>query len=182
VRVIGGTARGRTLVAPKGARPTSDLARGALFDMLAHMDVPWERALDWFAGSGALGIEALSRGAGWVDFVERDPGAVAAIRRNLAATGFSTRAAVHRLEAAKALRALPGPYDIILADPPYALPELPRLLEELAASALVGPGTVVVVEHARRRPLPETLPDLALVKQKRHGDTMLSIYRKEGRP
>src|SRR5207249_12306549 len=88
VRVIAGTARGRTLVAPKGARPTSDLARGALFDMLAHMDVGWERALAGFAGSGALGLEALSRGAGWVDFVERDAGAVAVIRRNLAATEF----------------------------------------------------------------------------------------------
>jgi 16S rRNA (guanine(966)-N(2))-methyltransferase RsmD len=128
VRVIAGSARGRTLAAPKGARPTSDLARGALFDMLANLDVGWDRALDWFAGSGALGIEALSRGAGWVDFVERDPAAVAVIRRNLAATDFSTRAAVHRLDAARALHVLPGPYDIILADPPYALPELPRLL------------------------------------------------------
>jgi 16S rRNA (guanine966-N2)-methyltransferase len=184
MRVIGGTARGRTLAAPKGerTRPTSDLVRGALFNVLENLDVGWERVLDLFAGSGALGIEALSRGAGWADFVEEDAGAVAAIRQNLAATGLGARAGVHRQDVFQSLRTLRGPYDIILADPPYALAALPRFLEALAESELVGPGTAVVVEHARRRPLPEAFAGLVLAKQKRHGDTLLSIYRREGRP
>lgn len=196
MRVIAGTARGRPLIAPRGerTRPTSDLVRGALFNMLEHLNPTWGRVLDLFAGSGALGIEALSRGAGWVDFVEEDERAVAAIRQNLAATGFTERAAVHRVRverfltraaaahsrsAADPQSSLRKSYDIILADPPYAYPELSRLLAVIAEAGWLAPGGLLAIEHSRRVTLIPP-PAFALVKEKHHGDTRLSIFRQEG--
>lgn len=181
MRVVGGIAKGRKLRMPKHAptRPTSDLVREAMFNILTSMDVDWTRVLDLYAGTGALGIEALSRGAGWADFVERDREACAVVRENLELTGLSDRAKVYCLPAARALGRLHGPYTLVLADPPYADPEAVRVMERLGASDLVGPGTTIVYEHARRVEPPARLGPFSLVMTRRHGDTAISIYRQE---
>jgi 16S rRNA (guanine966-N2)-methyltransferase len=148
------------------------------------------RVLDLYAGTGALGIEALSRGARWADFVEYDEKACAVIRENLWLThldgcGRVVRARVERIisEAAGVGGDTPhspvrGPYDIILLDPPYGDPHLKDILERLALSPLVGGHTMVVVEHSKRVTLPESVGGrLVLMKTRCHGDTCVSMYR-----
>lgn len=179
MRVIGGSARGRRLRMPKRAptRPTSDLVREAIFNILGSMDVDWTRVLDLYAGTGALGIEALSRGAGRADFVERDREACAVIRDNLAVTGLADRARVYCLAAHRALSRLTGPYTLVLADPPYDDTTAPQVLERVAASGLVSKETALVYEHAARAAVPESLGAFRLVLTRRHGDTAVSIYQ-----
>ena len=179
MRVIGGVARGRRLKSPRGGatRPTSDLIRGAVFDMLEALGADLSRVLDVYAGTGALGIEALSRGAGWCDFVERDFRSCRIVEENLALTGLGGRAKVHRGPVDKVLGRLAGPYTLVLADPPYADEAAPRVLEALASSGKLAPQGVLVLEHSRRRAVPERLGPLALQQTRRHGDTCVSIYR-----
>ena len=185
MRVVGGAWRGRTLKAPPGraTRPTSDKVREAVFDVLESLlragTAGWadQAVLDLFAGSGALGIEALSRGDGTADFVESDAAAAATIAANLAATGFEERATLLRLTAERAAARLSGRYTLVLADPPYYDEGAPGVVEELAGSQLVGADTVLVLEHHRRRPAPEALGPLRMYRSRRHGDTVVSIYR-----
>lgn len=181
IRVITGEVKGLRLRAPpKGrARPTSDMVRGAIFSMLEAMGVSFGRVLDLYAGTGALGIEALSRGAAQVDFVERDARMSAVVRENLKAAGFADHAHVYNVEVARAMAFLSGPYDVILMDPPYAEADRDAVIGRVLTSGLVGPGTAVVVEHAHRRPLPQTLGGFHAVRQRRYGDTAITIYRKE---
>ncbi len=188
MRVIAGQARGVPLVAPagQGTRPTADKVKGAIFSALG--DLGCEGAvLDLFAGSGALGIEALSRGAASCDFVDSAAAACKAIRANLAKTKLEALARVHCQPVARFVAAHgshggrgagdgASPFDLILMDPPYALPDLDRLLGEIASSALVGEGTALLVEHASRRALPPELGRLRLARQREHGDTAFSIY------
>ncbi len=179
MRVIAGRAKGHRLAGPRSraTRPTSDLVRGAIFSALEAMGAELTRVLDLYAGSGALGIEALSRGAQWCDFVEKDSRACASIRENLAKTRFEGRAKVHRAPVERALAGLEGPYTLVLADPPYA-DEATEALERLAASGLVEAGrTVLVLEHSSREEGPERLGDLSRLKTLRHGDSAVSIYR-----
>ncbi|HYM14042.1 MAG TPA: RsmD family RNA methyltransferase [Dehalococcoidia bacterium] len=184
MRVIGGSARGRALKSPPrprasgrpGVRPTSDLIRGAIFDMLDALGADYTRVLDVYAGTGALGIEALSRGDGTADFVESDPAAARLIEANLAATGFAPRATVHRLTAERAAARLSGPYTLVLADPPYYDEGAAAAVASIAGSALVNRGTVLVFEHHRRSEPPEALGALRLYRARRHGDTVVSIY------
>src|SRR5947209_3398720 len=126
MRVIAGAAKGRRLKgppprarrqAPAVTRPSSDLVRAAVFSALASMGADMLRVLDLYAGSGALGVEALSRGADWCDFVERDASACAVIRENLRLTGFESQARVHYLPAERAMERLDGPYTLVMADP-----------------------------------------------------------------
>ena len=185
MRVIGGSVRGRRLQSPPrpkasgrpGVRPTSDLVRGVIFDMLDAMGASYDRVLDLYAGSGALGIESLSRGDGVADFVESDAGAAATIVANLAATGFQSRANLLRLTAARAAARLSGPYTLVLADPPYYDEDAPEVVRRLAASPLVDSETVLVLEHHRRRAAPDELGPLRMYRSRRHGDTVVSIYR-----
>ncbi|MBI4307302.1 MAG: 16S rRNA (guanine(966)-N(2))-methyltransferase RsmD [Chloroflexi bacterium] len=181
IRVITGEVKGLHLKAPpKGlARPTSDLVRSAIFSMLESMGVSFDHVLDLYAGTGALGIEALSRGAGQVDFVERDARMSAVIQTNLKAAGLADLAHVYRAEVARALAFLSGPYDVIFMDPPYAEANRDAVIARVLTPGLVGPRTVVVVEHAHRRPLPEALEGFRAVRQRRYGDTAIAIYRKE---
>jgi 16S rRNA (guanine(966)-N(2))-methyltransferase RsmD len=184
MRVIAGSARGRTLKSPPrprepgrpGVRPTSDLIRGVIFDMLDALGADYTRVLDLYAGTGALGIEALSRGDGTADFVESDAATAKIIDANLAATGFSDRAKVHRLTAERAIERLSGPYTLVLADPPYYDEGAPATVALLAASPLVDEQTVLVVEHHRKSEPAETLGRLRLYRTRRHGDTVVSIY------
>ena len=144
--------------------------------MLDAMGASYDRVLDLYAGSGALGIEALSRGDGMADLVESDPAAAATIAANLAATGFESRATLHRLTAERAAGRLSGPYTLVLADPPYYDEGAPDVVRRLAASPLVDEDTVLVFEHHRRRTVPDELGQLRLYRSRRHGDTMVSIY------
>ncbi len=182
MRVIAGRAKGRRLKGPRDRsghiRPSSDLVRGAVFSALASIGADLARVLDLYAGSGALGIEALSRGAGWCDFVERDPRACAVIRENLGLTGFAEAAKVYCLAAERSVERLEGPYTLVLADPPYADAGAPAVLESLASSQLVEAGrTVIVLEHSAREEPAASLGEFGLVSVRRHGDSAVSIYR-----
>ncbi len=142
------------------------------------MGADLSRVLDLYAGSGALGIEALSRGALWCDFVERDPGACAVIRENLRATGFESLAKVHCVSVERALSRLEGSYTLILADPPYGDPSALAAMEAVAGSSLAQPGhTVIVLEHSAREEPRGSLGPFSLVSVRRHGDSAVSVYR-----
>ena len=175
MRVVAGTYRGRRLTAPPGdaTRPTSDRVREALFSILGP-SVQGARVLDLFAGSGALGIEALSRGAASAVFVDSAPRAIEAVRANLAALGIE--AGVHRIEARAWLRtasARSEAYDLVFLDPPYRRAgELGRELSEGVAAVLAA-GARVVTESDRRDPLELELP---LTDERRYGDTVIRIH------
>jgi 16S rRNA (guanine966-N2)-methyltransferase len=185
MRVIAGEARGVPLVAPPGheTRPTTDKVKGAMFSSLGDAGCEG-RVLDLFAGSGALGIEALSRGADSCDFVDDAGAAVRTIRANLEKTRLAGRATIHQRSAAAFVAAaatsstLPAkPYDLILLDPPYALTDLVALLEAIARSPLVGDTTILLVEHASKRPLPAVIGGRLVSQRTRdHGDSAFTIY------
>jgi 16S rRNA (guanine966-N2)-methyltransferase len=175
VRVIAGALGGRTLVAPRGrdVRPTSDRVREALFSILGQRVVN-ARVLDLFAGSGALGIEALSRGAASAVFVDSSAAAVAAVRRNLGSLRLDAEVrhqpAAAYLERAWATR---RQYDLVFVDPPYRQASaLGRELSEEVSSVLAPDGRVVA-ESDRRGPLALDIP---LVTERRYGDTLIRIY------
>ena len=181
MRVIGGSARGRRLKRPRaGVRPTSDLVREAIFDALEAQGADFSRVLDLYAGSGALGIEALSRGDGWCDFVEKDAANAALIRENLALTGLQEHGRVHRVAVERAAERLEGQFSLLLADPPYDDDAALAAIERIARSPLVGAGATLVLEHSQRRTPPDELGPLMLVWRRRYGDTKVSIYRAEG--
>lgn len=180
MRIVGGSARGRRLKRlPAGARPTTDVVREAIFDALRAHGVDLSRVLDVYAGSGALGIEALSQGDGWCDFVERNEANAAVIRENLAAAGFQHRGRVYRLAAERAPQRLQGPYSLILADPPYNDEAALETVERIVRSDLVGQETTLVLEHSARRAQPPDLGLLRLFWSRRYGDTQVSMYRRE---
>jgi 16S rRNA (guanine966-N2)-methyltransferase len=176
MRVIAGSLGGRRLVAPRGlaTRPTSDRVREALFSALG--DVGGATVLDLFAGTGALGIEALSRGATRATFVESARPALTALRDNLAALGLAGRAQVLAQPVERAAPSLRGPFDLVFLDPPYAaLAAIPAVVAALATGGALAPGARVVVEHASRDPAPE-LADLAARPSRTYGDTSVTIY------
>jgi 16S rRNA (guanine966-N2)-methyltransferase len=182
MRVIAGALKGRRLKAPTwdGLRPTSDKLRETLFNILAPR-IGGARFLDGYAGTGAVGIEALSRGAKAVTFVESDRRAETLIAENLAHCGVEEGYAIIRATVARAIDQLDaaafGPYerfDIVWLDPPYD--EAPDAVMEAAGVLLIAPGGLLVLEHARRRPAPETAGRLARVRQVTSGDSSLSFY------
>jgi len=182
MRVIAGKAKGHRLKVLKGTitRPATDLVRGAIFSILENTANSWELVLDLFSGSGALGIEALSRGAGWVDFVEREPRCCAIIRQNLEKTKLAAQAHIYCCGVAKALSFLDKEYSIILMDPPYSNTSIGSLVAQLATSKLVGTETTLVVTHSPHLSLNSTYTTLNLIKEHRHGDSCIAVYRKEG--
>ncbi len=184
MRVIAGRAKGHRLKAPKGTttRPATDLVKGAIFSILATMTDDWTTVLDLFAGSGALGIEALSRGAGWVDFVERKPRCCGIIRENLEKTKLTEQTHVYCCSVSKALSFLDKEYNIILIDPPYSDISIGDVITQLATSSLVGADSVVIVTHSPHLPLNSTYAALNLIKEHRHGDSCIAVYQKEDRP
>ncbi len=176
-RIVAGAAKGRQLVVPpRGTRPTSDRAREALFSTLAGLlDLDGARVLDLYAGTGAVGLEALSRGAAHVTFVESDRTAAAAVQRNVDAVGLPG-ASVVRSTVDTYLAGHPdGPFDFAYADPPYALDEaaLAGVLAALARPGWLAPGAVVVVERSARGPEPRWPGVIHSVKQKRYGEGVL---------
>jgi 16S rRNA (guanine(966)-N(2))-methyltransferase RsmD len=179
MRVIGGSARGRTLKGParSGTRPTSDLVRGVIFDLLASHDVEPDSVLDLYSGTGALGIEALSRGAERCDFVEADAKTCEVIRQNLALTRLLDRGKVYPMTVAKALSRLTGLYDLVVADPPYEYDRAEAELTDLIERGLLAPEGTLVVEHSKRHDWPEALGGRLQLLTRRHGDTKITIYQ-----
>jgi 16S rRNA (guanine966-N2)-methyltransferase len=179
VRVVSGEARGRKLRAPKSqgiTRPMADKIKEALFSVLASLGVEYDRVLDLYAGSGGVGIEALSRGASWCDFVDRDSHAVRAIRENLEHVGFAKRGKIHLVPVLTVIRAAREPYDMVLFDPPYADPDIILTLEALSYSHAVRDGTIVAVGHSPRVDLPERIGRLVKLRGRCHGDSCFSIF------
>jgi 16S rRNA (guanine966-N2)-methyltransferase len=180
MRIVAGQWRGRALMAPPGTatRPTADRVRQAVFDMLIH--APWagpevvENAsvLDAFAGSGALGLEALSRGAAHAAFMENDRAALAALRANVAACGAQEQC---RVLAADVLTAPPGSASgLVFIDPPYGADLVPRAVARLRSAGWIGPDTLLVAETGRG----ETLPSLGtLLSERVHGAARISVWK-----
>jgi 16S rRNA (guanine966-N2)-methyltransferase len=177
LRVTGGEVRGRRLVAPRGIRPTESMVREAIFNMLAAV-VPEAVVLDLFAGSGGLGIEALSRGAARAFFVDRSEEAFMAIQRNLEAAGFGERGLVVRADVTRWLTTHPqetAAATLVFLDPPYReVTALEAALRELAAR--LPDGATVAAEHDARHKLPE-LARFEPVRERRYGGTSVTILR-----
>lgn len=183
LRIVGGEARGRLLEAPpgQGTRPTSDRVRQALFDVLGQR-LDGGDALDAFAGSGALGLEALSRGADRAVFVEADRRTAAIVRANVASLGWEARAELYAEPFARALpRLAPRRFRWVFLDPPYD-PGPGEVLLALSDLARLTADAVVVAEHARRSPLPERVGGLARFDLREFGDTALSLFAPAATP
>ncbi len=178
MRVIGGVAGGMTLKGPprSGVRPTTDRVREAIFDVLAARDAPMDRVLDLYSGTGAMGIEALSRGAEHCDFVEADARAADVVRENLRRTRLAERGTVLPLPVARAVSRLQGPYDLVVADPPYEYDRAEAEITAVVDAGLLAAEGTVVVEHSSRHHWPETLGGLVRSFNRRYGDTNVSIY------
>lgn len=195
MRVISGTAKGRPLKAPASmsTRPMADRVKESLFNILAVMGYPedGDRVLDLYAGTGALGIEALSRGAAWCDFVDQGAVPVRCIHDNLITTGLAERGKPHQMSVTSFLRMQPAAnltingdgahnrprYDIIFCDPPYADPAIPALLDELGLWAGLEEQGVLVVGHATQVMLPDALGRLVRVRYRKWGGSAFSLYR-----
>ena len=183
MRVTAGAERGRKLRAPRGAntRPTGAKVREAIFNILGPLSP--DAVLDLYAGTGALGIEALSRGASHATFVERDGRALAVLHRNLRQFDLAGRARVMDSSVTVALQRLSSEksrrFSWVFVDPPYAAGEVEPVLALLSGGRVLDNGAVVVVEHDRRHLPPERVGALELVDQRFYGDTGLSFYRRQ---
>ncbi|MEK6742608.1 MAG: 16S rRNA (guanine(966)-N(2))-methyltransferase RsmD [Nitrospirota bacterium] len=177
MRITGGTGRGRKLKVPAGekVRPTSDKVKQALFNILGD-GVPGASFLDLFAGAGGVGIEALSRGALRVVFVDGDRESLDVVRHNIELAGFDDRAEVVLSKVEPFLKKRTGPYDFVFLDPPYSMEMLP-LLQLVAGSGLLKPEAIVIAEHFRKQPSPGTAGELTLEREARYGDTVLAFYK-----
>lgn len=187
MRIISGQYRGRQIATLKGGklRPTSDQLRETLFDVLGPR-ITGARLLDAYAGSGAVGLEALSRGASEVVFIEHHRAAAALIRQNLEALGIKSG---YRLVTSDVLDGLErlseeaARFDIVFLDPPYTeIREYHHALRQLARGGLLGPESLVVAEHSRHTELEERYGALARVRLLRHGDAQLAFYRLAAEP
>jgi 16S rRNA (guanine966-N2)-methyltransferase len=170
MRIVAGEWGGRRIQAPpgRGTRPTTDRVREAWMSTVAA-ELPGARVLDLFAGSGALGLEALSRGAAHATFVEQDAKALASLRANLATLGAVDRASVVRTDAVKFAQNLAaGAYDVAFADPPYGKGFAQAVAEAFAASPF---AVLLCIEHGRD----DALPDLPGARTRRYGDTFLTF-------
>ncbi|TJY43233.1 16S rRNA (guanine(966)-N(2))-methyltransferase RsmD [Cohnella pontilimi] len=181
MRVISGQAKGRPLKAVPGntTRPTTDKVKEALFSIIGpYFD--GDRVLDLFAGTGGLGIEALSRGAGSAVFIDANQRSVEVVRRNLEATKFGDRAEVYRNDARKAVKLLEKkgePFDLLFLDPPYAITDCDAILQDLADRGLVAGNAVAVVEHSSDVLYPEQFGGFHRKRHAVYGETALSVYR-----
>lgn len=182
MRIVAGRHRGRRLVAPEGAttRPTAERMRQALFDMLWH--APWagraavedQAVLDAFAGTGALGLEALSRGAASASFIEQDRTALAALRANIAACREDAASQVLAVDATRPPRAR-TPCSLVFLDPPYAKDLVPRALAALGAAGWIAPGALICAETGREED--PALPGFALLAERTHGAARILVLR-----
>ncbi|WP_114857828.1 16S rRNA (guanine(966)-N(2))-methyltransferase RsmD [Azospirillum brasilense] len=189
MRIVGGKHRGRRLAAPAGSdtRPTTDRTRESLFNILSHADWGPDGAdlledaviVDAFCGTGALGLEALSRGAAHASFLDMGRAALDAVRANVAALGEGANAAVLRADATRPPPPPGRPCTLAFLDPPYGQDLAPRALAGLAKAGWLAPGAVLVVEVAGRDPLPLP-PGFAELDERRYGDTRVQFLRYGG--
>ena len=181
MRVIAGQAKGFPLKVPKGTptRPATELVRGAIFSILESSVEDWAQVLDIFSGSGSLGIEALSRGAGWVDFVDQEPRCCAIIKENLNKTNLAGQARVYCQSVERAISLLDKEYNIVLMDPPYSNTDIGKIIEKMANSRLVGARTTIIITHSSRFRLNPSYGPIKLQREYRHGDSVIALYRKE---
>ncbi len=179
MRVITGTARGRKLVTPEGldTRPTADKVKESIFSII-QFDIPGANVLDLFAGSGQMGIEALSRGAAGATFVDSAKLSITAVKQNLDATGFIDKAKVYPMEAKTYLLSAADRYDIAFLDPPYhhglveaVLPGVAKLMRE---------NSIIVCETQADEKLPESVENFTLRKTYRYGRILVHVYKNEG--
>jgi 16S rRNA (guanine966-N2)-methyltransferase len=180
-RLIGGVAGGRRLKVPRaGVRPTGDRAREALFNSLGTLvDLDGAAVLDLYAGSGALGLEALSRGAASAVLVESAPGVLPVLKENLAAVGLPGGRVVAGSVRTFVAGPPPAPFDVVLADPPYAIPveEVYEVLRALVEGAWLAPGAVLVVERSSREREWEWPTPLVGLRERRYGEALLRYGR-----
>jgi len=180
MRVITGQAKGRRLKAPRGftTRPTTDRVKESLFNILR--DIPCRAiVLDLFAGSGGLGIEALSRGAEKAVFVDQSAASCQVISENLQTTGLLPKASVLKYEALKALDLLSKQgweFTLIFCDPPYMSGLAEAALQKVTSIKIATNGAIFVTEHSRRETLPEHIGGFALVRREQYGETTISFY------
>jgi len=185
VRITGGELRGRHLAHFKGSRirPTSDRVREAIFSLLGQ-DLSGVRVLDLFAGTGILGIEAISRGAQGAVFVDHSHESLRLIRRNLVLCGYGGLGRVFQKDLTRGLPRrsvlMKGRFDLVFVDPPYRRDFLPPVLEDLAVGDILASPATVVVEVSKEDELPEGRGTLILVKTRTYGDTKICIYAQDG--
>ncbi|MHB8155333.1 MAG: 16S rRNA (guanine(966)-N(2))-methyltransferase RsmD [Candidatus Omnitrophota bacterium] len=179
MRITTGKYRNRKLHMPKGIRPTQDKVRKAIFDILG--DISGLIFLELFAGSGAVGFEALSRGIAELTLVECNPDSVLAIKRNIALLK-APACKLYYLEAEKAVKLMgldKKSFDIIFIDPPYLKDMAKKILQTLEAYDILSPNGLIVVQHSKLEPLPKDGLKFSLIKEAKYGDTWLSIFRKK---
>lgn len=179
MRIIAGSLKGRKLAPFKGTgiRPTSDRLRESLFSILSNR-VQGAVVLDLFAGTGALGIEALSRGAQTACFIDNDPNALALVRRNIESCGLTEQVSVIKWNIVKnlnCLRSFPARFDLVFMDPPYRQHAISPTLIHLCQSGRLRQKTCLVVEHSLSEQLPPILPPLYLRDQRKYGKTLVSF-------
>lgn len=181
MRITGGIVKGYTIKVPKGekVRPAQEVVRLAIFNMIGEF-IEGAKVLDLFAGSGSLGLEALSRGAAWVDFVDKDKACARVIKENLLHTHFENKAKIHTLKAEHLLPNTSRPrvkYDFIFLSPPYAqgidgelLIKLPQILKERG---------LVIFEHGQKTTIPKKIDNLALIEDRKYGAAVVSFLQKK---
>jgi len=179
MRIIAGQYRGRRLCAVRGApvRPTADKTREAVFSILGGL-VNDASVLDLFAGTGALGLESLSRGAARAVFVDSSRESIALLRQNIGLLGIGNEASVLLRDVLRpgALAGLPGPFDIVFADPPYKADALSRTLKNLADSGCLASGATVVAEHSALIEPPSPPSSLVLSDRRKYGKSIVSFF------
>lgn len=184
MRIIAGEHRGRRLeaVPGKGTRPTTDKVKESIFNMIGpYFDGGW--ALDLYAGTGGLGIEALSRGAQRAVFVERDAKAFAVVKQNVTACRLDNQAELYRLDADRAMRALAKRdlvFDLVFLDPPYAQQKIAEEIRFLQESGMLADGAWIVAEHDIDVKLPDAIGMCVLDRAATYGDTAVTLYYHDG--
>jgi len=177
MKITGGTSKGRNLKVPAGSkvRPTSDKVKQALFNILGEK-VNKASFLDLFAGAGGIGIEALSRGAERVVFVDDARDSLHVIKKNIELIGFSKRTEIVGAKVEKYLKKASEQFDIVFLDPPYTFEQEP-VLDLIAESGILNPDAIVIAEHFKKQPSPKQVGELMLSREAVYGDTVLAFYK-----
>ncbi len=180
MRIVSGSIKGRRLFAPSGLalRPTPGKVRSALFNILSEQ-IAEASFLDLYAGTGAMGLEALSRGAKQVTFVEQVPRHLQYLRKNIAACGMAAQSRVRGMAVEDFLRASGQRFDLVFLDPPYTSDAFEKILPSLRSGDMIADTGCVIIEHFHKRALPEMIGKIGFLKQYRYGETLLSFYGKQ---
>lgn len=180
MRIISGESRGRILKAPQGqrVRPTAGKIKEALFNILGSR-ILGARVLDLFSGTGAVGIEALSRGAASVDFVEQDPGSFRVLTENVRSCGYQSNCRLYRQPVLLFLKKNGSrkAFDIVFADPPYHTSIIKKLLPQLDRGVKMQSSGLIIIEHFHKTSLPDRIGSHGHIQSRRYGDSILSFYQ-----